>query len=251
MSAERLIKLLSTAFRKDRDSNNYKLLKVLTEGFDEIEEQLEFIKQMHSLETAYGNSLDHIAALFNIRRRQNETDEELRYRIILERMKQLSCGTKQDIIDVLKFIGLSEIQIKEPPNEDPATFRAILNAYEVFDLTTATYVGYGLGSYGAVPYGGLLSGRRNSEILLDILNAIKAAGIKALLHYNYPSGLTTLSSANNAFSLEIISHLETICNASNIFDLTVKGQTETKCYAEVKLGYGFWGYGEYGYGGVW
>lgn len=234
MSADRLIKLLSTAFRKDKDSNNYKLLKVLIEGFDEIEEQLELIKQMRGFETAYGKSLDYIASIFNIRR-QNETDEEFRYRIILERFKHLSCGTKSDIVNILDFIGLKYKNVKEPPELDPATFMVYIDASTFFEqleennLTSETFV----------------------RIIQDILNAVKPAGVRALLGFNYKSKATTKTRCKNVFEVDLVLSQRTDSIATNSFDLTVKAQTETKSSGEVKLGYGFWGYGEYGYGGVW
>jgi len=103
MSADRLIKLLSTAFRKDPDSNNYKIIAITATGFDELEKVLEDIKNAHFVETAQGKSLDYIAKLFNVTRQQGESDEDLRARLFVEFKKYLSCGTKDDILQVIKF----------------------------------------------------------------------------------------------------------------------------------------------------
>jgi len=103
MSADRLIKLLSTAFRKDPGSNNYKIIAIIATGFDELEKVLEDIKNAHFVETAQGKSLDYIAKLFNVTRQQGESDEDLRARLFVEFKKYLSCGTKDDILQVVKF----------------------------------------------------------------------------------------------------------------------------------------------------
>lgn len=103
MSADRLIKLLSTAFRKDPDSNNYKIIAIIATGFDELEKVLEDIRNAHFVETAQGKSLDYIAKLFNVTRQQGESDEDLRARLFVEFKKYLSCGTKDDILQVIKF----------------------------------------------------------------------------------------------------------------------------------------------------
>lgn len=52
-----MIKLLSTAFRKDPDSNNYKIIAIIASGFDELERVLEDVRKAHFVETAQGNHL--------------------------------------------------------------------------------------------------------------------------------------------------------------------------------------------------
>jgi len=102
-SVKKMLKLLSTAFRKDPDSNNYKIIAIIASGFDELKKVLEDVRKAHFVETASGKSLDYIAKLFNVTRQQGESDEDLRARLFVEFKKYLSCGTKDDILQVVKF----------------------------------------------------------------------------------------------------------------------------------------------------
>jgi|Deesub1362B_J571_1020462.scaffolds.fasta_scaffold00598_20 hypothetical protein len=117
--AKEMLSRLSTAFRKDEDSNNYKVLSIIAEEFDEIEQVIEQLRNSRFVEIATGRSLDYIAKLFNLTRKSEETDEELRGRLQVELQKYLSCGTLNDILNVIKyFTGLEDkdIRIVEAPD---------------------------------------------------------------------------------------------------------------------------------------
>lgn len=101
MAVDELIKLLSTAFRKDPDSNNYKLLKVIDSEFSTIEQTISDIKNAHFVDFATGKSLDYIASLFNIRRKLNESDEHFRTRIKLAFSKITNTATINDIKEII------------------------------------------------------------------------------------------------------------------------------------------------------
>lgn len=114
-----MLSRLSTAFRKDEDSNNYRLFAVIADEFDEIEQVIEQIRDSRFVEVATGKSLDYIAKLFNITRIANESDDELRGRLQVELQKYLSSGTINDILNVIKYFTLLEnknIKIIEAPD---------------------------------------------------------------------------------------------------------------------------------------
>ncbi len=125
MSADRLIKLLSTAFRRDPDSNNYKLLKIIIEGFDELEQVLEYVKNTHFVDFAQGKSLDYIASLFNIRRKQNETDERFRARIKLVFSSLKNCTTINELKEIIATAlktETSRVKIRDKWDLEPGFF---------------------------------------------------------------------------------------------------------------------------------
>ncbi|RLI82725.1 hypothetical protein DRP04_03310 [Archaeoglobales archaeon] len=137
MSADRLIKLLSTAFRKDPDSNNYRLISIIADRFDELENVLEDVRKSHFVETAQGISLDYIAKLFNMHRKE-ESDDDFRTRIQAKIRTCLSCGTKSDIFfAVTYFNAISEqevpvnVFILEP---EPAHFIVVVPVLNTYDL---------------------------------------------------------------------------------------------------------------------
>ena len=101
MTADRFVKLLSTAFSKDQDSNNYKLLKVVDSEFSNIEQVIRDVKNAHFVDYAFGKSLDYIASLFNLRRRQNETDDQFRTRIKLAFSKISNMATIDDLKEII------------------------------------------------------------------------------------------------------------------------------------------------------
>jgi len=101
MAVDKLVRLLSTAFRKDPDSNNYKLLKIIDSEYSNIEQAINDIKNAHFVDLATGKSLDYIASLFNVRRKQNETDDHFRARIKLAFSKISNMATINDIKEII------------------------------------------------------------------------------------------------------------------------------------------------------
>lgn len=125
MPADELIKLLSTAFRKEQESNNYKLLKVADSGYTNVEQTLRDVKNAHFTDFASGKSLDLIASLLNIKRKVNESDKIFRARIKLAFSKITNTAT----INVLKEViaaaiatKTDRIKIKDCYDVEPATF---------------------------------------------------------------------------------------------------------------------------------
>ena len=138
MSADRLIRLLSTAFRRDPDSNNYKLISIIADRFDKLENVLEDVRKSHFVETAQGISLDYIAKLFNMHRWKDESDDDFRTRIQAKMRTCLSCGTKSDLFFAITYFNkLSEqevpvnVFILEP---EPAHFIVVIPVLNTYDL---------------------------------------------------------------------------------------------------------------------
>lgn len=168
--AKEMLSRLSTAFRKDEDSNNYKVLSVIAEEFDEIEQVIEQLRNSRFVEIATGKSLDYIAKLFNLTRKSEETDEEIRGRLQVELQKYMNYGTLNDILNVIKyFTGLEDkdIKIVEAPD-------AIL--------------GYGQGSFGNNVFTSPKATLRaelleepalqlNLKAFYNAIEAVKAAGV--------------------------------------------------------------------------
>lgn len=125
MAVDELIRLLSTAFRKDPDSNNYKLLKILDSEFSNIEQAINDVKNAHFIDFAAGQSLDHLASLFNVRRKLNETDEHFRARIKLVFSKITNMATISDIKEILAATlntSTSRVSVRDRYDVEPAFF---------------------------------------------------------------------------------------------------------------------------------
>jgi len=116
MKIDSLVPVLSTAFQKEKASNNYKLLgTVLRElevvGYGDdgygyalwgggIEDILRRVKEAHWVDYASGKNLEYYAQPFDITRNAEETDAHFRMRIKLQYQKHISHVT----IDEIKLI---------------------------------------------------------------------------------------------------------------------------------------------------
>ena len=78
---ERLEKNLPDAYRKDRDSNNAKILEVEKRTLDQIRESISAIYESLDLNNAYGKTLDLFGEMVG-QRRGKATDEQ--YRILIK-----------------------------------------------------------------------------------------------------------------------------------------------------------------------
>ncbi len=125
MAVDELVKLLSTAFRKDPDSNNYKLLSVIDSEFQNIEQAINDIKNAHFVDFATGKSLDYIASLFNVRRKQNETDEHFRARIKFAFSKITNMATIDDLKEIIAAALMTtteRVRVRDKYELEPAFF---------------------------------------------------------------------------------------------------------------------------------
>jgi len=185
MSADRLIRLLSTAFSKDEDSNNYKIIAIIASGFDELENVLEDVRKVHFVETASGRSLDNIAKLFNVTRQQGETDEDLRVRLFVELRKYLSCGTKSDILQAVQFYAVlsdedydKNLYLIEP---EPAHFIVVVPVLNTYDKDLR----------GKLYYSAFRAWFK--EKLQYIVNQVKAGGVKGDIFIFLPNAACQIS----------------------------------------------------------
>jgi len=123
MTADKLVKLLSTAFRKDPDSNNYKLLKVIDSEFSNLEQIINDVKNAHFVDHATGKSLEYIASLFTVRRKLNETDDHFRARIKLTFSKISNTATINNIKEVVAAAlntETSRVRVRDRYDMEPA-----------------------------------------------------------------------------------------------------------------------------------
>lgn len=173
MAVDELIRLLSTAFRKDPDSNNYKLLKVVDSEFSNIEQAINDVKNAHFIDFATGQSLDYLASLFNVRRQLNETDDHFRARIKFAFSKITNMATIDDLKEIiaaaLKTIT-GRVVVKDRYDFEPAFFEVWI----------------------------WLQDLNNAGLTLDefreLLNAVKPAGTR---FQAYQQGTFTYRSAND------------------------------------------------------
>ncbi|WP_290597027.1 MULTISPECIES: hypothetical protein [unclassified Archaeoglobus] len=258
-SAKEMLSRISSAYRKDEDSNNYKILSTIAEELSEIEQVIEEIKVARFVEVARGRSLDYIAKLFNLTRKSGESDDELRGRLQVELQKYLSCGTLKDILDVVVyFTGLDskDIKVVEAP-------KAIL--------------GFGEGSFGnnvfASPKGTfrieLLEApilQLNLKALYNAIDVVKAAGVyfqrdgtrlwyKILALAKGDSTVVVLISTPLGFGYDgfgggpyggFLLVVKADAETSNI-DLSILVSSATKARTKSGLGFGHGRFGELGF----
>lgn len=118
MKIDVLIPVLSTAFQKERNSNNYKLLGTVTVlreielvGYGDngyglipwggsLEDIPRGVKEAHWIDYASGKNLENLAQLFNIRRNTDETNMHFRARIKVQYQKHAAHATHKEIKDI-------------------------------------------------------------------------------------------------------------------------------------------------------
>ncbi|MBM7623637.1 DUF2612 domain-containing protein [Sporohalobacter salinus] len=111
-----LVKRLTSNYKQDEDSNNYKLLKLNGDELDDIKNEINSIQDTRVIDKTYGKHLDRIGE--NVGQPRGHLDDDI-YRILLKaRMKiNLSSGTINEIIEILSSIFQSnadEIKVEEP-----------------------------------------------------------------------------------------------------------------------------------------
>lgn len=125
MAVDELIRLLSTAFSKSPNSNNYKFLKVLDSEYTHIEQTINDIKNAHFVDFATGKSLEFIASLFNVRRAQNEIDDKYRAKVKLNAAIIKNTGTIDGIREIIATAlstDMSRVRIRDRYDLEPAYF---------------------------------------------------------------------------------------------------------------------------------
>ena len=265
---DQLLRRLPSAYLKTEKSNLYRLLSIFAEQFTDTEETIEDIKDARFLTKASGKSLDNIGILFNLTRKSEEADDEFRARISNELAICLSCGTKEDILNLVAYItGLKkdEIKIIERPEAD---------------------IGYGTGGYGNNIYDSPratfrieLLGEYNKKILVSSLyegiKRVKAAGIyfqedetkigfdiRTLVSSQGEEIWNILCDSRygfNGYGGEAYGRYLAFAIAKNaIIDYNIENEGIVNAYAITEgiitgiggYGYGEYGCGEYGHGGT-
>jgi len=94
-----------TVFTRRKSSVLYKLLKTFAEQFDSVDNAIKALRKTFQVDTAEGDDLEKIAELFGLYRGNNESDDELRARIIAYWTGALGCGTLDSIKQALQQLS--------------------------------------------------------------------------------------------------------------------------------------------------
>lgn len=125
----KMLKMLADRWSKNPDSYIGRLLTLLGEQMDVLEEQAVKVEDWHDIDQAEGYPLEQLAANIN-QKRGNATDEILRLLIKSKAARSLSDGTIDDIIYVIAVsldTDESQIDIRElfndPDSPEPAAIK--------------------------------------------------------------------------------------------------------------------------------
>ena len=122
MDAKELLDVLSTAFKKEEGTNNYKLISVVTDEITELTDTFDDTKKAHFIDDASGNNLENLAQLFNVRRNADETDMHFRARIKVQYRKYIAHATHKEIKDICAAVLETTTARIEITDNYPATF---------------------------------------------------------------------------------------------------------------------------------
>jgi len=114
------VERLPDCYRKDQDSNNYKLLELNSLAIDELKEDIKAVKNVLDLNLAAGKSLDLYGDMLG-QRRGLLNDEQYRYMLFARIGRNIVQGDYQSIMNtlVLMFgsqqgdITLDDLDLKE------------------------------------------------------------------------------------------------------------------------------------------
>ena len=99
---DNLAKNLPDCYKKDKDSNNYKILEIERRAGVELRDHLDDIAEILDIENATGAVLDAYGARYG-QPRGKATDQQYRIMIKTKIAKTLSSGSYKDIVDVICF----------------------------------------------------------------------------------------------------------------------------------------------------
>ncbi|SEL17068.1 hypothetical protein [Haloferax larsenii] len=104
-AVEDLVRALPAYFPKDESSGNYKLLDVVGEAIDRLDNDITTVDKAMSIQDAEkSESIDRIADAVGIKRRAGESLEKYRTRVLIEFQSLTSEGTLSDL-----FISFASI----------------------------------------------------------------------------------------------------------------------------------------------
>ncbi len=136
--ATAIIRRLSSAFRQDIESNNYKIARIPADELDELKGILRKIQYSHYLDTAEGQSLDNIAELMELSR-DGLSDADFRAMIGSTAVFRMSNGTLEDIknvVSVLSGVDIDKITIMESYEDNAFSIRIEQPPKSDFTLTS-------------------------------------------------------------------------------------------------------------------
>ena len=109
---ERTLALLASQFRDEKLdgtlTNFQKLIKILCEPAQELQNVSWQLKTERWLSSAIGEQLDQIGIILGLPRLPNESDEDYRERLQFQIFINISSGTPEDIIRAIKFLTKAE-----------------------------------------------------------------------------------------------------------------------------------------------
>lgn len=109
---ERALSLLASQFRDQKPdgtlTNFQKLIKVLCTGAQVLENAKWQLKTERWLSTAIGAQLDEIGEILGLPRELGESDEDYRERLQFQIFINVSSGTPEEQIAILKFLNAAE-----------------------------------------------------------------------------------------------------------------------------------------------
>lgn len=115
MKSDEMIKMLPDAYRKDKNSNNYKLFKMLDSNIEEISFTQEKIREYHCLDLAQGKALDLFGENLGLERKGLSDDV---YRVLLKAkvLRNQGTGSLNNTTELIAYAlntDISNIKLSE------------------------------------------------------------------------------------------------------------------------------------------
>lgn len=105
---ERTLSLLVSQFKNENQdgtlTNLQKLIKILCEPAQELQNVLQELQTQRWLSTAFGTQLDEIGFFLGLEREINETDSDYRERLQFQIFVNVNSGTPEQIIRMIAFL---------------------------------------------------------------------------------------------------------------------------------------------------
>jgi len=117
---DRMVERLPAFYKAwDPKSNMFAIIRSLAENIDEQKKDLFAIMRSHWVDTAFGEDLDLLGAIFRLKRRKNELDPSFRTRIKYYIVEFMGGGTREAVLaQTSLFLGAKEgevVMIENPP----------------------------------------------------------------------------------------------------------------------------------------
>lgn len=115
MKSDEMIKMLPDAYKKDKDSNNYKMFKILDSNIEELSLTQERIREYHCLDLAEGKALDLFGENLGLERKGLSDDV---YRVLLKAkvLRNQGTGSLNNTTELIAYAlntSVSNIKLSE------------------------------------------------------------------------------------------------------------------------------------------